>query len=413
MRNDLRGFLRLSQYPLAVAAVLLPITLWCCQGPINGLGCVPQGLLVLGIYLLLAWLCLAVPGKYRLAVGVGCAVVLGASAWAILPEGELLALVPTIAEIALLLWGLQTSGRYGGDEIHYAVYLVGVVLYLAYYAVLNVSERPDKGLMNAILLPGFLLLMLLAMLMMNRISMASAANKGKAPEAMRRRNTLMTVGLMLVVTGIAAIPALSKWAVMLWDGLVRGVMLVLMLLMSMTAMSGGTGSGGGAGGSMDLSGLGEAAEPSLLSMILEKALYVLAIAVVVFLVLVAVRTLWRLIRTAFRSIMAALKRYTDAAGEDYVDEVESTREDDECERAVPNRRKRSCRVDEGRLSPRERVRYRYQRALEKHGDWSEASTAREHLNARAAELYERARYSEHEVTALDADTFAVTVENKN
>ena len=72
------------------------------------------------------------------------------------------------------------------------------------------------------------------------------------------------------------------------------------------------------------------------------------------------------------------------------------------------RRKKRRRIrykDDLSLSPGERVRRRYQFLRHDHSDWMPGSTAREKLPDRAADIYEYARYSEHTVSAEDANAF--------
>ena len=57
------------------------------------------------------------------------------------------------------------------------------------------------------------------------------------------------------------------------------------------------------------------------------------------------------------------------------------------------------------MTPGERIRVRYARLMDRKPQWSESSTARENLPGDAAALYERARYSEHEMTRRDEKDF--------
>jgi hypothetical protein len=57
------------------------------------------------------------------------------------------------------------------------------------------------------------------------------------------------------------------------------------------------------------------------------------------------------------------------------------------------------------MTPVQRIRYQYSVLMKKHPYWSEQSTARENLPKDAAQIYEKARYSEHDVTAEDVQRF--------
>ena len=97
-----------------------------------------------------------------------------------------------------------------------------------------------------------------------------------------------------------------------------------------------------------------------------------------------------------------------AASEDYQDEISDTREGGERKRLFRKfvRKPDPLKgIDAAKLPPRERVRFYYLRARLRHPGWVPEQTAREHLPADAAEIYERARYSAHEVRESDASRF--------
>ena len=49
---------------------------------------------------------------------------------------------------------------------------------------------------------------------------------------------------------------------------------------------------------------------------------------------------------------------------------------------------------------------RYSILRGKHPEWEKSHTARETLNEPSAQLYEKARYSSHEITPQDSEAFA-------
>jgi len=57
------------------------------------------------------------------------------------------------------------------------------------------------------------------------------------------------------------------------------------------------------------------------------------------------------------------------------------------------------------MSPRETIRYRYQRLLRKHPEWAQSTTARENIPTELARLYEQARYSCHPIDESEAERF--------
>ena len=50
--------------------------------------------------------------------------------------------------------------------------------------------------------------------------------------------------------------------------------------------------------------------------------------------------------------------------------------------------------------------------MKKHPYWGDQSTARENLPKDAAQIYEKARYSEHTLSQQDAEQFAQKTENE-
>ena len=415
MRTEWKDLGRKWQFPVTLAAIALPPTMMCCQGSIDvNNGCIPQALLLIGIYLVLAMGLMVVRGKLRLPFGMGGAALLAVLAYALLPWREVpLSPIPAALLIGLLLWGLRMGGWQSDEELHIGFHIVGIACYLAYYALLNTSVREDTGPQNQLLLAGFLVMMLMSLLAMNRYSVSSAASRGKAPQMLRRRNTLLTIGLMAVVTLISAIPVLSRWAYAAWDWFLIQFMRIAAWVISLFPSTGTTGSSTGMG-SMDLGGLAAEEEPSLLAVILEKVTLVLAGLLLIVLSFFVLRVLYRKLKRLIHTLMELLARYAAASTEDYVDEIESTREDEEHERTVSRRSqvRRLRRVNEAKLTPNERIRYRYLMLLLHHPDWSDAATARETLPASAATIYERARYSDAALPAEEAEQFAQDIAEK-
>jgi len=114
-----------------------------------------------------------------------------------------------------------------------------------------------------------------------------------------------------------------------------------------------------------------------------------------------------LIRRLARFLKQLINRYMSFATEDYHDEVTSIRDDGEKKINVLQKiRSRISTVDEKKLSPGERIRYRYKRLLQKNPGWGGSHTAREKLPEEMAPFYEKARYSDKTVTEADAQQFA-------
>jgi hypothetical protein len=114
-----------------------------------------------------------------------------------------------------------------------------------------------------------------------------------------------------------------------------------------------------------------------------------------------------LLRRLFGLLWQKLSRYGNAAVKDYEDEVTDTRDDGEYRSTglMQRLRTRLARADESRMTPAQRVRYRYLRLRNRHSDWLPAHTARETLPPEAACLYERARYGGQALSDAEAEQF--------
>ena len=151
-------------------------------------------------------------------------------------------------------------------------------------------------------------------------------------------------------------------------------------------------------------------EPGLFAKIAEKIAIVLAVVVGLVVLFFALRILVRKLRILFGLLMARLSKFAAGAAEDYIDEISDTREDGERTRLGFRRRKKAVDplkgIEESALVPGARIRFHYLKLMLRHPDWGPGSTARENLAPDAAGLYEKARYSNHEVTPADAEAFS-------
>ena len=148
------------------------------------------------------------------------------------------------------------------------------------------------------------------------------------------------------------------------------------------------------------------AEQQEQSVFLQVLTVIAAVLVVLALVALVGYGIYKLIKgfpKLMRLIGRLLNRYVTAVSEDYVDEITDPRDTDDAERIVQKKKVRE--IDERKLPPDERIRYRYLRLMIKH-KWSWGSTARENLPDGMAPLYERVRYSAHAVTEEDAQRFS-------
>ena len=151
----------------------------------------------------------------------------------------------------------------------------------------------------------------------------------------------------------------------------------------------------------------ETPEPTLFQIIVEKILFALAFVAGIALLIWMGYELWQKGKRLFRWLWKRFEWFTSAVAKDYEDEVTDTRDEAQYEKtsALQRLKKRLVRVDESKLSPKQRVRYRYQRLRMKHEEWQPSDTVRDTLPMEAAQLYERARYGNQTITEEEAQQF--------
>jgi hypothetical protein len=133
-------------------------------------------------------------------------------------------------------------------------------------------------------------------------------------------------------------------------------------------------------------------------------LYIGAAISVIFLGMILFRIGKKLLRFA-RESWDIFGKFLSAASEDYVDEVTDIRDTGSVEQLSHRKRRRIRYKDDPSLSPTEQVRRRYQHLKHAHTDWMPGTTAREKLPVQAASIYEKARYSEWNISSEDAKVF--------
>lgn len=164
-------------------------------------------------------------------------------------------------------------------------------------------------------------------------------------------------------------------------------------------------------GGMDLSALaGEIKETPLFWRILEKIMYVVALIMCVALAYLMIKKLIELTKKAVRFLIAQLRRYAGQVNNAYEDTVESLMDWGEMRRVFRIHREKKMKpapVNWAQLSPRESVRMRYKLLRGKTQPASHLTARQviktEKISAQAADLYDRARYSDAKITAADAD----------
>ena len=399
----MKNILRKAQFVLMLTLLVVPLSF------VVGVNAFEESLWLLtafaALYAVPAWLCMLIRGRIRLIAGAFAALGIIAAGIVLLPWREAWwTLVIPLGYVVLLFYTLPMSSLQQDQELPYHTHLIGAGIYIVVQLAIMFKPQRFAPVQTAFLL-CFLAFGALTMLALNRRSLLDAAPRGhRAPAAMRHKNLIFTVGMMLLVLIVSAIPALSRALAWAWKQLMQTIAAVLKMIASLlpAAQTGGSGGGGDPG---MLGGL-PAEEPSLFAKIMEKLFMVLAVLVLAAALVLALRVLWRKLRVLVHRLWTMLNRYALAASEDYVDEVADTRASDD----HTSRRRLIddwfAHVNEEKLSPMERVRYRYRRLLRRHAEWLPGSTARENLPQQAAQLYEKARYSGEDVTAEEAESFA-------
>ena len=368
-----------------------------------------------------AWACggYLLPNKGRLPFALlGCGLLIAWGAVFQWPLGavRLLLLIPCIAELLALPPAWR---RPMWDEWPVGAWFGGIILHLFGQFV---SGWPMFEGVGPWLLPCFAVYMFLYVLCQNRRSLIDGMHgAGKAPAAVRQRNTVLATVFFLIALGASCWRQLAVWVGAAWDFIRNAVIAVVAFLMRLLPEQEAV-SGGGGGDMSGMLGAGEETEPSVLALILEKVFKIAALIVLLILIFFALKALWKGCRKLWKRFMAYLRRYAADAGEDYIDETESTVNWDERTQTIRDqvlnafRREKPQRWEN--LNGRERVRYLYRQFLRRRPE-AKNKTAREALAAEKAytqnqaraftDLYEQARYSEREISEGEADKLRQTI----
>ena len=393
------------QLPLMMACGLLPIPvlLYCFWG----CGSLMPWLAVPAAYLVLACACMLLPGRRRLLYAIlGIAVLFAGGFWALGNETLVLRIAVALLYTLLLLFTLPMAGWERGREPPMAIPAACICAHLLAQLFLFFNP-PANAAVSTLLIVSFILFLLLFMLSLNRQNLASAMpDSHTVPLSIRRRSRLLTWIMLGFVLLISLIPAFAKMLRQIFEWIRQAVVLIAKWLMSLFVSREASGTGGM--GAQELLGGLEGEETSLLAQILEKIAMVLAAAVIVLAMLWAIRFVCRKLKKLAAYLYGRLRQYASSVSEDYVDELEDTRLQGD-ERFGSARRilfRRHIRRSLKDLSPREQIRARYGMLRGRHPEWNASQTARETLEESSARLYEKARYSRHEITRQESDAFA-------
>lgn len=399
MRSFLLRWQRMLLHELSLLPLLFLLAVRLDAAELGWKLLLPLGLLFHGA------VCLLLPGKWRLAAGIALSALLGGGCAFFLPVfragGSLVTLIVTcIAAVALI----PICAGKRSAEFAPLVPTIGMVAYLVAQFFSDRMEGYD--VIGPSLLMCFPVFLLLAMLALCRHGInQSTADGHEAPRAIRSGATLLALGLFAAVLLLSQIPHLAE----LGGELLRNAVLLILWLISLltpqlSETAGPSGGGGGLGGLF-----AEEAEPSMIAVIMEYVMMALAAVVFVILLCWLARRIWKSLKKLLAALMEKLKLFAENASADFEDTEEDTRvRDDSAQKTATAFFARFRREDMSGMTPREKVRFSYRRLLRRHQDWSAGSTAREKLREDAA-IYEKARYSNAEISAEEAARFAEQV----
>lgn len=357
------------------------------------------------VYVLLDALSTKVRGKWRIAY---CALELAAvGAMALFTAKHaadyLVMFVPVLYAV-LLPWGLVLSGEDRNERINALWYAASIIVHIVGQLFLyssKILENPALLPIEPWLLISFFLFAALSLITLNQANLIYATNgRQSASRIMQRKNLLLVLAFFAIAMLISFVPAIAN---ALSEGFRWIFFAVLWLIGQLAGEEQQTGQApAGEAGEGSLFNTGEQhAMPQWLNILLTVIALILVATALICAVYFAVK---KLIVFA-KYLMRIAGKYLHAVSEDYVDEITDTRDDhDENDRR--EKKRRTSILEERKLPPDQRIRYRYLRLMQKHPEWDSGSTARENLPESAAPLYERVRYSPYPVTEEDAQQFA-------
>lgn len=356
------------------------------------------------VYVLLDALSTKVRGKWRIAYGALELAVVGAMALftAQYAEDYLVMFVPVMYAV-VLPWGLVLSGEDRNERINALWYVASIIVHILGQLFLyssKILENPALLPIEPWMLISFFLFAALSLITLNQANLTFATNgRQSASRVMQRKNLLLVLVFFAIAMLISFVPAIAEAL----STFFRWIFLAVIWLLAQLAgeeQQTGQASAGEAGEESIFNTGAEHTMPQWLNILLTGIALILVAAALLFAVYFAVK---KLIVFA-KYLMRITGKYFHAVTEDYVDEITDTRDDqDENERR--EKRRRASILEERRLPPDQRIRYRYLRLMQKHPEWDSGSTARENLPEAAAPLYERVRYSSYPVTEEDAQQF--------
>lgn len=367
------------------------------------------------VYVILALLSLKIPSKMRVLYGIAGLVLFLIPGFLVpditLGTRETVLVVGVLYGIQLFL-SLQIAGWPREQElpVTYAGYCLIPHLFSQFITIFDSGRQEMLDGVAPWLTAALFVFVGLVMLSMNRSSIKGVTKKRQGSfAAIRGKNTLLTLGLFgsalltsLIPSSISTVLSAFGWVfnriLMLFDLLIVDTPVTIppMSVPSVTTEPGIT----------ELLPT-EPADP-VAARTFYVILVVFAVLIVVPLAILALICVWKLLKKLGNGFWSWFQRMlSNASDENYEDEITDTREEDQIERTTQKRDNwlKIALANEQKMTAEQRIRHRYRRLAMHHKEWGLGSTARENLPDKAAELYERSRYSDHPISDEDALLF--------
>lgn len=314
-------------------------------------------------------------------------------------------LIAAALYLVLFLWSLTICAWPSNRELPALLRLACFALHMvAQFAVSmdRVTSQPVLASQALGLNAAFIAFLFLLPFSMNRGSINKASTKTRSvPNGTRRKNTWMTLILVVLACLASFIPYVYDWMkkLILWFA---GMLLRLLAPEPSDPHVPPDTPATGAVGEMIIM---TETEPSGIAEFLEFIMLVLGVSAIVALLVLFIVLLIRKLKRWVVNAWEMLEKYAGAVSEDYEDEITDTRGESSGERIGKKRIAVHWEKEQIPASPSENIRYRYRRLLRKHPEWTANTTARENLPRNLAEIYEQARYSGRTVTESEAELF--------
>ena len=359
-------------------------------------------------YFLLDILGTFIRGKIRIVYTLSLfVIVLGITALMGIPPKSVWVCLLPILYLVLLLIEMPLSAEERSEQSHLTKYeIVGVVVHLIgqfLLAYARAAENPALEPVAPWFLISFFPFIILGFVILNDANL-SFISRGRlsVSKAMKRKNLLLTLAVVVVSTAVALIPGVISALRTLIQWIPRIILWLLSLWEKLFLPL--TEEPAENSDSEALESL-PAPEENQLPPWLETVISVLIFVIVCAALLYAVYFLVKKLMILFRFLGKRLQKYMNAVSEDYVDVITDTRDDNGQASGRTKKSKNLSAADIRKLTPAQKIRYRYRHLMRKHPEWAKGSTARETLNFSAANMYERVRYGSYCAVDEDAQKF--------